>query len=460
MSLFSLIKNKAKASQVIIQPKLSINTPGDQYEQEADAMADRVMRMPGFRSEVKPVTGLIGHSVQRKCTSCEEEEKKKRIMRKGSTGSGSLSVSSSFSSSLNASKGSGSPLPDATKSFMENAFSADFSSVRVHADSRASEMSKGINAKAFTYGNDIYFNGGAYDLQSEDGKRLLAHELVHVSQQNSSVSSGIIQRSPGSPAGGCGLCYGNSRNVGIAAHQEIEEAFVFRYPWIQTEYPVLGSPGDDNGKLDLADIDGSNHISIGEIKPANSSGLFQGDLDLFWYEQQLRSLGIGVSRLSLPPPIAAIPFPTLAPSGCLQTQSLYIEPAIHGIYTYWCSPDYSELIRECDCRRGRRVPVPVPIPFPARQPQPQTVRNNSTWQTVRDFVSEAIRTGQTADAFIVSFLQLHPEIINYIILVGVAGLVATFAEDIATLGAGIIDDLVTVPLFAAMIRIALTLRPA
>ncbi len=28
-----------------IQPKLSINTPGDAYEQEADTMADKVMRM-------------------------------------------------------------------------------------------------------------------------------------------------------------------------------------------------------------------------------------------------------------------------------------------------------------------------------------------------------------------------------------------------------------------------------
>jgi len=30
---------------VAIQPKLEINSPGDKYEEEADAMAEKVMRM-------------------------------------------------------------------------------------------------------------------------------------------------------------------------------------------------------------------------------------------------------------------------------------------------------------------------------------------------------------------------------------------------------------------------------
>ena len=172
-----------KTSNTLIQPKLTINSKGNHFEQEADALAERVTQMPPSKHVVKQVTGLIGRSVQRKCASCEEEEKKKRIMRKESTGESGLSVSSSFFSSLNASKGSGSPLPTATRGFMENAFSADFSSVRVHADSQASEMSKGINAKAFTYGNDIYFNSGEYSSNTKEGKKLLAHELTHTLQQ-------------------------------------------------------------------------------------------------------------------------------------------------------------------------------------------------------------------------------------------------------------------------------------
>jgi len=173
--------SKAKPA---VQSKLTINEPGDQYEQEADAMANKVMRMGeyGTYNQPKPMTGLVGRSVQRKCSKCEEE-KKKPIMRKAVAANTGIHMSSSFASSLNASKGGGLPLPQGTRSFMENAFSADFSRVRVHSDSEASEMSKGINAKAFTYGNDIYFRGGQYNTGTSEGKQLLAHELTHVVQQ-------------------------------------------------------------------------------------------------------------------------------------------------------------------------------------------------------------------------------------------------------------------------------------
>jgi hypothetical protein len=183
-----MLHSKAKP---YVQAKLTVNEPGDIYEQEADAMADRVMRMSSSET-AKPVTGLIGKSLQRKCAHCEEEEKRKKlIMRKAEGGNSGMSVSSSFATSLHASKGGGSPLPEGTRSFMENAFSADFSSVRVHTSSGAAEMSEGINAKAFTYGNDIYFNSSEYLPNSENGKKLLAHELTHVTQQNESNNSTI-----------------------------------------------------------------------------------------------------------------------------------------------------------------------------------------------------------------------------------------------------------------------------
>ncbi|MBK7110693.1 MAG: DUF4157 domain-containing protein [Bacteroidetes bacterium] len=186
------INDASKVNNKIIRAKSFINSPGDIYEQEANAMADRVMRMSSIEA-VKPVTGLIGKSLQRKCAHCEEEEKKKKpIMRKAEGGNSGISVYSSFASSLNASKGGGSPLPQGTRSFMENAFSTDFSSVKIHTGEQASEMSKGINAKAFTYGNDIYFGEGQYNVDSGEGKHLLAHELTHTLQQN--IDSVLLQR--------------------------------------------------------------------------------------------------------------------------------------------------------------------------------------------------------------------------------------------------------------------------
>ncbi|NCA84374.1 MAG: DUF4157 domain-containing protein [Clostridia bacterium] len=175
----------------MVQPKLTINEPGDIYEQEADAMADRLMRMSSNET-VKPVTGLIGKSLQRKCTHCEEKEKTPPpLMRKTENGNSGIQVSSSFATSLNSTKGGGSPLPQGTKSFMENAFSTDFSRIRVHTGGKASEMSKGIQAKAFTHGSDIYFNEGQYNPNSGEGKHLLGHELTHVLQQASSKKSSL-----------------------------------------------------------------------------------------------------------------------------------------------------------------------------------------------------------------------------------------------------------------------------
>ncbi len=178
-----------------IQPKLRLNNPGDRYEQEADAMAGRVMRMAAPGAEATPVTGLIGRSVQRKCTNCDEENKRRgTVMRKAASGNDSTNVSPAFSSALHATRGGGSPLPEGTRNFMENAFSADFSGVRVHADSRAAEMNRGIHARAFTYGSDIYFGQETKNLHSESGKRLLAHELTHVQQQEGTDHSGILSR--------------------------------------------------------------------------------------------------------------------------------------------------------------------------------------------------------------------------------------------------------------------------
>jgi hypothetical protein len=193
------LQMRAAAAAPVVQPKLEINQPGDRYEQEADAMADNVMRLPAANTQVKPVTGLIAKSVQRKCIECEEEEKKK-LMRKTEGPGYGIQASPSLVSSLNASSVGGSPLPVATRGFMENAFSADFSRVRVHSDSKASEMSRDINARAFTTGSDIYFKGGEYNPDSSEGRHLLAHELAHVVQQGElSAIKCKIQRRESSP---------------------------------------------------------------------------------------------------------------------------------------------------------------------------------------------------------------------------------------------------------------------
>jgi len=189
-------------SPAFIQTKLTIGQPNDKYEQEADNMADQVMRM-----------SQNGPAIQTQCAGCEAEEKMqpkriqkmgmdeekmqtKALMRKAEGGGGV--ATQALSNQLSSTKGGGSPLPNSTNGFMSNAFDNDFSNVKVHTDGNAVQMNQGLNARAFTHGSDIYFNKGEYSPNTSDGKRLLAHELTHVVQQGGGEK---IQRLGGNP--GC-----------------------------------------------------------------------------------------------------------------------------------------------------------------------------------------------------------------------------------------------------------------
>jgi hypothetical protein len=66
---------------------------------------------------------------------------------------------------------------------MEQALGHDFSRVRIHRDGEAGAISRQLSALAFTHGRHIYFGKGKYDPAGATGRRLLAHELVHVVQQ-------------------------------------------------------------------------------------------------------------------------------------------------------------------------------------------------------------------------------------------------------------------------------------
>jgi hypothetical protein len=77
----------------------------------------------------------------------------------------------------------GRPLEPEVRSSMESRFGHDFGRVRVHADSRAAESARSVNALAYTVGNHIAFSAGQYAPSTGEGRRLLVHELVHTMQQ-------------------------------------------------------------------------------------------------------------------------------------------------------------------------------------------------------------------------------------------------------------------------------------
>ena len=164
------------------QTKLKVNQPGDMYEQEADQVAEQVMRRTDVESPV----------------SDNEDETKKSLMRKQSTepqadaSTDSSNVSPVVHTVLNS--GGGQPLDTTTRAFMEPRFGHDFSQVRVHTGARAAESAQAVNALAYTAGRNVVFGMGQYQPKTGEGKKLLAHELAHVVQQSKLPSEGIIRR--------------------------------------------------------------------------------------------------------------------------------------------------------------------------------------------------------------------------------------------------------------------------
>jgi hypothetical protein len=81
----------------------------------------------------------------------------------------------------------GEPLEPGTRARMEAGLGFDLGTVRIHRGSAAARSAGYVNATAVTVGNDILLGAGAPSPESEDGQRLLAHELAHVGQQRAGV---------------------------------------------------------------------------------------------------------------------------------------------------------------------------------------------------------------------------------------------------------------------------------
>jgi len=181
--------DKSRSGNLFFQPKLSVNQPGDMFEQEADEVADKVMRMNDPSSEKKFFSPPV---IQRKCDHCEEEEKKK-LQRKemGNVPAAGLPDTERYLSSLQGGKS----LSNTERSFFEPGMSYDFSNVTIHTDANANQSAKNINALAYTKGNNIVFGADQYKPETSEGKKLMAHELTHVMQQD----SGSIKAKKASP---------------------------------------------------------------------------------------------------------------------------------------------------------------------------------------------------------------------------------------------------------------------
>jgi len=203
-----------------MQAKYKVGQASDCYEQEADRVAEQVIRAPAANAGAAIAPGRDIPQIQKMCPDCEEElrreptdeeceEELRRQPKSGedlppdsnSSAGHSLISSPALESDLKRLGTGGDSLSPSEQNFFEPRFGRDFSQVRIHTDSEAARSARAVNAVAFTMGRHIAFADGMYNPETQAGKRLLAHELTHVVQQGRSAGIGgeVLQRQTPEP---------------------------------------------------------------------------------------------------------------------------------------------------------------------------------------------------------------------------------------------------------------------
>jgi len=96
-----------------------------------------------------------------------------------------VEIDAELEQQITAQQGLGAALPDTLRQEMQAELGADLAGVRIHDDEQADRLATRLQAHAFTVGQDIFFAAGQYAPETNEGRRLLAHELTHVVQGQS-----------------------------------------------------------------------------------------------------------------------------------------------------------------------------------------------------------------------------------------------------------------------------------
>jgi len=229
-------------SSKAMQVKLTVNPPDDQYEREADRVADvvaqtsvsEVQRQPEEEEEEEPLQAKAISQIQRQLEEEEEEEIQTKAV-----GSQPRTVSEHLGAQIDEARGSGQPLDEQIRDSLESQLGHDFSQVRIHTDAKADTLSRQLDAEAFTTGHDVFFKEGAYQPDSERGKGLIAHELTHVVQQEAAPA--LQRQAAEAPAAEAGL-----DKTRLAALKAMFEAAVVKP--MGEAYEALGGEKPDVNK--------------------------------------------------------------------------------------------------------------------------------------------------------------------------------------------------------------------
>lgn len=157
--------------------RLVLGTPGDRYEQEADRVAGEIMSKAASESR----QAVVARKAAERLHAPETPQR-------------TLPIDANLSGRIEALQGQGEPLSAQQRAFFEPRFRRDFSQVRVHSGGGAVQVAKEVDADAFTIGRDIVFGAGQYPEESVARRRLLAHELTHVVQQEGGPPTTVMRQ--------------------------------------------------------------------------------------------------------------------------------------------------------------------------------------------------------------------------------------------------------------------------
>jgi Domain of unknown function (DUF4157) len=150
-----------------LQRKLTIGATNDPLELEADRVADQVL---ATRSASNSTISATSPRIQRFTGQ--------------TNGQADMEAPASVDRVLSS---PGRPLDPALQQDMGQRFGHDFSRVRVHTGAAAERSAQEVNANAYTVGHNIVFGTNRFSPMTTEGRRLLAHELTHTIQQDSTA---------------------------------------------------------------------------------------------------------------------------------------------------------------------------------------------------------------------------------------------------------------------------------
>ena len=204
-----------------LQRKLAIGSTTDPLEAEADRVADQVMKMSAPSPQI--AASGAAPALRRKC-SCEDSDEECPECSEKSEETLQLKAVSTVTPTEappivhRVLRSPGQPLDSATRSFFEPRLGQDLSHVRVHTDAQAAESAHAVQALAYAVGDRVAFAAGQYSPHSAEGRKLLAHELAHVGQQQAGAATGIQRK----PQSGTDVKLASSR--GKAVVEKLEKA--------------------------------------------------------------------------------------------------------------------------------------------------------------------------------------------------------------------------------------------